>query len=45
MNELVCANCGVKTVNGSWTYCDECEQELKAQYEEVMADIESAEWE
>lgn len=28
MDELICANCGVRTVNGGWIYCDECEQEL-----------------
>lgn len=28
MDELICANCGIRTVNGNWIYCDECEKEL-----------------
>lgn len=28
MNDLVCVNCGVREVNGGWTYCDECQEEL-----------------
>lgn len=29
MNEMICANCGVKEVNGSLIYCDECQEELE----------------
>ena len=32
MNEMVCMNCGIKEVNGSLTYCDECEHELEEKY-------------
>ena len=28
MNDLICSNCGIRTVNGNWGFCDECEQEL-----------------
>lgn len=28
MNDLICVNCGVREVNGDWTYCDECQEEL-----------------
>ena len=29
MNEMICANCGIKEVNGSLVYCDECQHELE----------------
>lgn len=33
MNDLICANCGIKEVNGNWNYCDECEAELNEEEE------------
>lgn len=33
MNDLICANCGIKEVNGNLSYCDECEAELNEEEE------------
>ena len=29
MEDLICINCGIRTANGTFTYCDECEHELQ----------------
>lgn len=29
MDDLICTNCGMRFVNGSWDLCDECEKELQ----------------
>lgn len=29
MNEMICINCGIKEVNGSLVYCDECQHEIE----------------
>lgn len=29
MEDLICINCGIRTVNGTFTYCDECAHELQ----------------
>lgn len=37
MEELICANCGIRTVNGNWVYCDECEKELTERSEHASS--------
>jgi hypothetical protein len=39
MEDLICTNCGIRTVNGTLTYCDECEHELQELYDAEQVEL------
>lgn len=39
MEDLICINCGIRTVNGTFTYCDECEHELQELYDAEQVEL------